>query len=257
MSVGGTLREAVIRGVRPGNDPLPLVILFHGYGDTGRGMEVDSGFSRMAASGKFVAVYPTALGSPPSWQFTSDQDLRFISDLLSKVEEGACIDLNRVFAVGMSMGGGMAAFVGCRLSDRISAVASVAGTHGPKYEGNCVPRRPVAIVTFHSLTDPVVPYGGGPVDGGRFSGLPAVAPIDMWMAAWAARNGCQRQPSESSVGASTRVFSWQGCRAEVVLYQMSNGGHLWPGSRADAQTGLPASDLIWTFFSHLAPRPSP
>ena len=50
--------------------------------------------------------------------------------------------------------------------------------------------------------------------------------------------------------------AWQGCAggAEVVLYTIEGGGHMWPGAAVGQglgrnSSGLSVTDLIWMFFS--------
>ena len=53
------------------------------------------------------------------------RDVRFISDLIDKLEAEYSIDPNRIYADGMSIGGDMAFALSCELSDRIAAVGAV------------------------------------------------------------------------------------------------------------------------------------
>jgi polyhydroxybutyrate depolymerase len=254
LTVNGQDREAIVRGNETIRWPQPLVLLFHGYGDTGIGMETETGFTGRAFDEGFIAAYPRAQGDPAKWQFATDADIDFVTALLDKLEGSLCIDERRVFATGLSMGGGMANFVGCRLSDRIAAIAPVAGTYGPDYGEPCGPERPVPVLAMHAQGDHVVPYDGGPVDEGRL-GIPPVIPVEEWADGWARRDGCQHGPTEAPAGGAVRL-RWTGCDAHVDLYRLSGGGHVWPGGPSDADKEISASDLIWDFFSRQALQPA-
>ena len=53
------------------------------------------------------------------------RDVRFISELIDKLEAAYNIDPRRIYANGLSNGGGMAFVLSCTLSDRIAAVGMV------------------------------------------------------------------------------------------------------------------------------------
>ena len=54
-------------------------------------------------------------------------DVVFTRALLDLVATRTCVDPARVYATGVSNGGGLAARLGCALADRLAAVAPVAG----------------------------------------------------------------------------------------------------------------------------------
>ena len=70
------------------------------------------------------------------------------------------IDPGRIYANGLSNGGGMSYLLGCALSDRITAIGGVAGAYAFPLE-ECHPSRPVPMIAFHGTADPIVPYQGG------------------------------------------------------------------------------------------------
>jgi len=61
-------------------------------------------------------------------------DVKFISDLIDKLEAAYNIDPNHIYADGISNGGGMAFALSCRLSDRIAAVGAVAAAQTLEWE---------------------------------------------------------------------------------------------------------------------------
>lgn len=139
-----------------GSSPKPIVLVFGGYRDTPTITEEMTALSAKADSAGFLAVYPSALGDPAKWDVAGDSD-KFIQTLLDRLGRESCVDPNRVFATGMSMGAGMANAVGCRLSDRIAAIAPVSGVYGPNWADPCRPGHPVPVLAFHGLADPIVP----------------------------------------------------------------------------------------------------
>ncbi len=76
----------------------------------------------------FLVVYPLGSELPRLWPMgprSLGRDVKFISDLMDKLEAEYNIDPTRIYADGMSIGGGMSFALSCRLSDRIAAVRAV------------------------------------------------------------------------------------------------------------------------------------
>ena len=61
----------------------------------------------------------------------------FVAALLDELEASLCVDLDRVFATGISNGGMFVHRLGCDLPDRFAAIAPVAGTIAKGF--NCAP----------------------------------------------------------------------------------------------------------------------
>ncbi|MDP9249966.1 MAG: dienelactone hydrolase family protein [Chloroflexota bacterium] len=231
----------------------PIVLILHGLGDSGHAVEDMTAFSKKADQAGFVAVYPQALDDPARWDISGSRDTAFVAALLTTLEADTCVDPARVYATGMSMGGGMANALGCRLSDRIAAIAPVAGLYGPGWEGSCSPTRSMPVLAFHGVQDPIVPYAGGPITdpNGTLNDAPLVIAVESWTAGWAARNHCDPQPIAAHSIGKVVPLVWQHCAAPVELYRINDGGHTWPGSSWDdpgTNRDINATDLIWQFF---------
>lgn len=249
---GGLLRRFVVVVPASAPSPAPLVIVFHGFMGNPAEVEEDTGMSEVAEAGGFVVVYPEGEGRPRSWRSDprrGDPDVVFSRDLVALLDQVVGVDEARIYAAGMSNGGGMAARLACDAADLVAAVGGVAGAY---FAGNCAPTRPVAVIAFHGGADPIVPYDGwGPF-------LPR---IEEWASGWAARNRCTSEPSVEQVASDVSVLAWGECAAgaDVALYTVADGRHGWPGSERAAAAlrstdSLDASQLIWDFFlAH--PRP--
>src|SRR4029077_11634692 len=90
-------------------------------------------------------------------------DVGSVKALLPRAETAACADPARIFATGVSNGGGFAARVGCELAGTIAAVAPVAG--GYRALDPCPDGRHTSVLEIHGSADHVVPYAGRPPDG--------------------------------------------------------------------------------------------
>jgi polyhydroxybutyrate depolymerase len=199
-------------------------------------------------------------------------DIAFFGDLLDLLEAELCVDTERVYSTGMSNGAQMSSLLACRMSDRIAAVAPVAGA---EFFETC-DGRPVPVIAFHGSADPIVTYEGGGLNattianmqywkGDMPEGLPVHRGVDAALSAWAAHNGCDPQPVEERVSPDVRRRVWQNCAAPTVLYVIDGGGHAWPGKPVPAfeaqfgpgTTEIDASTLIFEFFFEGPPIQGP
>ncbi len=256
----GTRREYLLyvpRSVDP-TRPAPLVISLHGGAMWGAAQKETSQWNRVADAHGFIVVYPSGVGGqgPRAWEADGgpDQarDVRFISELIDTLAAHYNIDRARVYANGLSNGGGMAFVLSCTLADRIAAVGVVAPAIFLPWSA-CPDRRAVPMIAFHGTADRLTRYNGGPswVARRRLPSIPA------WTATWARRNGCGPDPVDSVVAADVTRREYVRCAddAAVVLYTVHGGGHTWPGGKplpewfaGSTTTSIDASSEMWAFF---------
>jgi polyhydroxybutyrate depolymerase len=234
--------------------PTPLVISMHGAGGWPVQQMELSEWNRLAESQGFIVVYPSGIGSagPRVWHVGQGRDVRFISELIDKLEAAYNIDPARIYANGLSNGGDMAFVLSCTLSDRIAAVGMVAAAHLLPWSW-CTDRRPVPMIAFHGTADRMAPYNGGAswVAPESFPNIPA------WTAKWARRNRCAPDPVESAVAADVIRREYTNCTegAAVVFYTIRGGGHSWPGGGplpewfvGPTSRSIDATSQMWSFF---------
>jgi len=255
LAVDGRRRDALLYAPPlttngESSKPMPLVLMFHGYSSSPEDFEALTAMSKKADDAGFILVYPRAIENPSRWDLAGARDTTFVDALLTELEARLCVDTRRVYAAGHSMGGGMAKLIGCRLAYRVAAIASVSGLYGPAWGDPCNPSRAVPVVAFHGVIDPIVPYGGGPVNA---TGAPPVIAVQAWAADWARRNGCSGEPEVQPAIGEVEPLVWKGCTAPVELYRIPHGGHTWPGSAIDdpalTTQDISANDIIWGFFA--------
>jgi polyhydroxybutyrate depolymerase len=244
------------------SSPVPLVLNFHGFGSNALEQERYSGFAALADREGFIVATPEGTNSPQRWYIYSQlepgyvDDFAFVGDLIDALSARYCIDAARVYAVGISNGGGMSSQLGCRLNGRMAAIAPIAGS--PYSELSCRDAGPMPVIAFHGTEDTIVPFEGGP--GGRL-GLPINAVRDN-MRDWAQHNGCNLTLETQRIADDVVLESYGGCSdgADVHLYVIEGGGHTWPGAtRNIAALGtttqsISATELAWSFFTG-HPRP--
>ncbi len=244
-----------------GDRPAPLVICLHGLAEWPAHLMRLSRWNRLADESGFLVVYPSGSGFPLRWHCNgrfskaeqAEQDVRFISDLIDQLKKEYRIDENRIYASGLSNGGGMAFLLACRLSERIAAIGNVGGAYLMPW-AEYKPKRPVPAILFHGTADPIVPFHGGP------SGLFRVPfpDIPQWAQSLAERNGCRLAPERLPENGSVSGLRYTGGpgSAEVVFHTVAGGGHSWPGGKkmprwivGHTTADVDATRLMWSFFT--------
>jgi polyhydroxybutyrate depolymerase len=233
--------------------PIPVVLNFHGYSSNAPEQDALAGMSAKADASGFIAVHPEGIGITQSWNAgaccgeamsSAEDDMAFVGKIIDQLAAKLCVDTHRVFATGMSNGGFLSHRLACEMSDRIAAVAPVAGVLGVP---TCTPTRPMPVFHFHGTLDGLVPYNGNPTQG-----FPSVKQT---MSGWATRNGCTTTSRETSKKGEVTCVTYDGCKAgaEVSLCTVNGGGHTWPGgfpvpSLGHTTTDINATDAMWDFF---------
>lgn len=233
------------------NQPSPVVLAFHGSGQSDSRMQAITQMSTLPA----VAAYPEgASGSNgPSWQgapySSGADDVQFTADLITDLENKYCVDATRIFATGISNGGGFTSLLACRLADRIAAFASISGAYYPQTQSACEGSPPVPMLEFHGTADPVIHYDGGESHGQSYMSS------QEFIKRWVEKDGCAGEERRSHPASGIELQIWQPCDSgtSVEHYRIDGGGHTWPGSPEHSGPGratpeLPATQIIWDFF---------
>jgi polyhydroxybutyrate depolymerase len=248
--------------------PTPLVISMHPAMSWPSSQMNISHWNAVADENGLIVVYPAGTGSGPRTWFMEGRrtpsrmpDIVFLSQLIDALEASYNVDPARVYADGLSNGGGMAFALACALPERIAAVGMVSAARSLDWAG-CADHPPVPVIAFHGTADPVVPYGGGSTLVG-----PDVFPsVPGFTAEWARRNRCQPTPIESAATPDVARLEYTGCaeNAGVVLYTVKGGGHQWPGGRRLPEflvgpytRDLDATRQEWSFFREHPRCPPP
>jgi polyhydroxybutyrate depolymerase len=208
--------------------PAPLVVDFHGVGGTGKSERSDSPYPAALDPEGVLMAFPDGLKGPAgtAWNVgpccvADVDDVAFARALVAQAQGLACVDAKRVYAVGVLTGGGMAHYVACRAGDLFAAVAPAQFDLLAENVADCVPPRPVTVISFRGAADSRVPY-----EGGRSSLVPGLPLTFLGAQAtyekWAEIDGC--------VGAASPVdgngcSAYSGCNggAEVMLCTQPGG----------------------------------
>ncbi len=271
IDVNGQRREFLFR-LPEGAEPRPLVVMLHGKGGTGAWAADETGWDACAARYRFAIAYPEGeppnpykpakfLTNPPSWhdgsldntdQQKQETDLPFLSAMLNEITTRYAINDRRIFFTGFSNGAGMTFAAAAALTNRIAAIAPVAGHCWNEYA-----QLARAIPTFYLVgdRDPLIPINGGAVatPWGKTQYKPSVAEtLSRWSRA------VDRPISSFSLEADEDVTALAD-RFEIepfVALTIRGQGHHWPGGKGKLshQIGGPnvspinACELIWSFF---------
>ena len=260
----------------------PLVIVLHGGGGEAKTMDPLTDFNALADKQGFVVVYPEAykhlINGPGLSQHWNDgrgeagiraqaeniDDVAFISALIDHLVQNLSIDEKMVYATGISNGALMSNRLGCELSDKIAAIAPVAGNIPQKTAPIWSPSRAISVLIINGTEDPVMPFKGGDVS---FLSVKTgkVLSVAETVKFWVSKVGCPAVPEIERLphlnpndSTSTIAERYTGCRdgSEVVLYKVNGGGHTWPGGlqymseKLIGQTSrdFSATETIWQFF---------
>ena len=240
-----------------GQTDVPLVLNLHGY-TSNMTQQLNYGeFRKIADTANFILVVPNGLNDNSGnqhWNYYQPNgvdDLGFLSALIDTMTTNYSINSNRVYTTGMSNGGFMSIALGCQLSSKIAAVASVTGTMITGQASSCLPIHPVPTMLIHGTNDPTVPYAGNAT----------FKSVEETVQFWVDQTGSDNTPAVNSV---PDVNTIDGCTAEhyvyengdygssVEHYKIIGGGHTWPGAAFNigvTNQDFDASTQIWRFFS--------
>ncbi len=249
------------------SERMAVVISLHGGGGNGKFSAQATGFNQIAERERFIVVYPDGSGNRKdillTWnaigccaQAVEDKvdDVAFIDALISKLSRHPNVDPKRIYVTGHSNGAMMTHLIGARLSDRVAAIAPVAGA---LFAASPKPNGKVPTLMINGSADTAVPLAGGwsvnyPVN--KAQNAPYLSQKET-TEFWAKNNGCSMQTAAVRSGNVERR-SFRGCSRDkdVEYITVIGGNHAWPGGRSrqagdEPSVEMNASAVIWEFFS--------
>ena len=247
--------------------PTPVVLILHGAGTDADITVKFTGMTAKSEEAGFIAVYPNGTGRKPLYHWNAGgestpfrandaDDVKYISCVLDDVESIVNVDRQRVFATGMSNGGMMCYRLADEMSDRIAAIAPVAGT---MIIEEADPPRPVPVLHFQGMDDRLVPPDGPGKWTPKFLSFKS---LDETVSIWCRVNGCPDSPEvfklpklkKDGTSVTRKTYGPGLADSEVIVYEIAGGGHTWPGEVSPFKLlgrstfDIKANDLIWEFF---------
>lgn len=217
----------------------PVVLAFGGKGDSATSFRSYAGLEQATAGGAII-IY--AQGVDNSWagapyaSTTMAQDIAYVRTAVDDVTAHHGGDRGRVYAVGMSNGGGMATALGCHAPELVDATASVAGAYYDPTVTGCNPRGGVPALIIHGTNDTLMNYWGGTRHGAHYQGAYAA------FESIAARNHCT-VPAVNQVHEhpNSTTFRPAFCATPTEFVRIGDGGHEWSYTPSVA-------DISWGFL---------
>ncbi|MDK8577179.1 alpha/beta hydrolase-fold protein [Corynebacterium pseudodiphtheriticum] len=256
IDVNGTPRQFIVD--LPANyDPnraYPVILGYSGAWDTADAFRGHSFLNKAVGSDAIVA-YPQGvtdkLKGKPAWggphyaAQSVEDDAAFARALVADLAGKYNVDTNRIYATGLSNGGGAALSLACHAPDLVDGVASSAGAYYDATVSNCVPDAAVPTLIMHHKDDHVININGGANDhGGRYKAARQV------FDEFATRNGCAPGGNVNNWIVGAHTVSGSNCRAATefatVVSPQVNNGHTW-------FKAVPSANLlVWEFFKNQA-----
>ena len=271
ISVGGHDRTYIYHLPESGDGRLPVVLVLPEAGVDGASALKDYRWSALADRQGFIAVGLDALPVDPNRaelfqtnpSFWSDgsgrgnakrghlDDTAYVRAVLEDLSEHMKVDARRIYAVGFGNGASMASELGQRLSDRLAAVAMIAGNAWSPD----TPAKPLSVLLLHGASDPVDPVEGGLGVNVWTHGYDQRPAARKSADIWASALRCNPDPAKADA-AGLDMLAWKGCADAVTLdYATIPGqGHHWPGGVDDQLTSLGpntkfnATGYVWSWF---------
>jgi len=124
-----------------------------------------------------------------------------LTGLIDQLIAGYCIDPQRVSAMGMSSSASTVARLACDASTRIGSFFAGVDMFRP----SCTPERPVPLMAMTGDSDRIA--------------------VSISVEGWAEAYGCDPEPIVEDLGSGVTRTAYQGCQADIVLYDVEGVGH--------------------------------
>ncbi len=219
--------------------PTPVMVGYSAYQDSTENFRNYSRLRESAVGANAIIVYPRAIGA--SWEGSPTastgpgQDIRFVRAMIDDVQRYYNIDRKRIYATGMSTGGGMAAVSACHMADLFAGVAGVSGAYYAPVNQGCQ-NIPIAFMAIHGTGDTLTPYNGTIRRGQR------VMPVPELFASYERRNRCAGGVDSRPVANNATRVSARGCVKGTEVIKVHGSNHFWWYSPS-------AADELWWFLS--------
>lgn len=219
--------------------PTPVMVGYSAFQDSTENFRNYSRLRESSVGRDAIIVYPRAIGA--SWEGSPTaatgpgQDIAFVRAMIDDVQRYYNIDRRRIYATGMSTGGGMAAVSACHMADLFAGVAGVSGAYYAPVNQGCQ-NIPVAFMAIHGTADSLTPYYGTIRRGER------VMPVPELFSSYERRNRCAGGVDSRPVGHNATRVSARGCAKGVEVIKVHGSNHFWWYDPS-------AADEMWAFLT--------
>ncbi|MEO6085252.1 MAG: RICIN domain-containing protein, partial [Umezawaea sp.] len=180
-----------------------------------------------------IFVAPQGLNN--GWGNSGGEDVKFVDDMISRIEGDLCVDQGQRFALGFSYGGAMSISLACSRPTMFRAIAAIASPG--EISGCAGGTTPVAFMGIHGINDNI---GTGRGERDR----------------WVRNNGCTPQNAPEPAGGSRThiTTTYSGCKTGYpVVWAPFDGGHQQgpvdgcAGCESGARSWVKGE--VWKFFT--------
>jgi len=257
------------------NEKLPLMVMLHGCGQTGRDFATSTRMNRLAARERFLVLYPeqdriaNAQGCWNWFERRSGKADAEVATLMAAIDQVLLLypaDRERVAIAGLSAGASMAALMATRHPSRFQAVAAhsgvapgaaksastalgaMRGRHMPSVLATAVGKAMGAAAQFTTLPPLLVLHG----DKDRVvAAANAQSIASVWAAATGARPGSVRTLQRGKRYPARLTDYRRSGRTLVTVCEIEHLDHAWSGglgSQSFSDAGGPdATRMVWAF----------
>lgn len=267
LQVGDLTRSYLLRAPdEEGDEPRPLLIMFHGAGGSGLRAETATGLTDAVSTSDIIVAYPngTAANSVAgelAWnagaccglaRSGNVDDVSFVLAMIADIQSRYAVDPERIYLAGYSNGGMLSYRLACEHAELFAGIAVISGAlnYAP-----CAPSEPLPVLIVHGTADATVPYAGGetnPRTASRF-GQWQNSSVALATEFWLTVDGCEEDPASTTVDRLTTAV-YEGCEpgSALEVVTIADGTHVWPRM---ATSDVEGSSLILGFFG-LGPEPA-
>ncbi|MDR3608518.1 MAG: PHB depolymerase family esterase [Oligoflexia bacterium] len=277
-----------------GQAALPLLVMLHGCSEDAQSFAAQTGMNDIAEQFGFVVVYPEQTSQynmmrcwnwfQPDSQARDSGELAIVVGIIQKVESATPIDGNRIYAAGISAGGGLVSNLLACYSDVFSGGGVASGldyeaatsqmdaftvmSSGPSNQDipttaqdaiRCTgrPAHPVAVLSIHGSSDPFV----SPVNQDKV--VEQFTAINDLLDDGQANNSQNMNVISSNSGQvpnggyayTVSTYGGNGT-THIGKITVSGMGHAWSGAKESGQFADPKgpnySLMLWQFLSQFA-----
>jgi polyhydroxybutyrate depolymerase len=160
----GTMTRTYVLHIPPaydGRKPVPLILDFHGIGSSGASELSSSPYPAETDPEGVIMAFPDGMKGPigTGWNVgpccVAECRRRGLCQepWWRQVQTTACIDPDRVYAVGVLTGGGMAYYLACQAADVFACRGARRVRSLGRKCGRCNPSRPITVISFRGTAD--------------------------------------------------------------------------------------------------------
>ena len=231
----------------------PLIVMFHGAGDSAEGFRLTSGFDNDALPMGYAVCYVSGSSNPKtgrntrSWnygRFEPDyNDVEFIKALVNYLVDEYSLDKDHVFCAGFSNGGFMNFRLALEAQDTFLACVSVGGDLCKTLWDKRPDKNDVGMLVVYGENDESIPKN---IDGSAKTALdPAIEDVIDYMAT---SNGLDAQ-FEGEIGDGSIIHKYESDSDKDIVWSVvvKEGKHGWP---TEDLNSFSVNKLILEFFEN-------